>query len=294
MIILYILQTTFWFFVGFPFLFARGTVLSPAHVLLNIPLIKSFLFLTFDIWAHTLRLLNRITRGSLKLLFLVVKTCIMLMALASSIYPGTRTFTHHIPALLRIERNIAATWFTVFLTIHYIGLSSDGEVWRVMSYLRRNCYEVLIDIAAACGGGMLVTGTFPEWAEVVLYAAFAIVDVYQLDWVGDGEGRLAQRERFEVWELCARVIEDWRAWVESQGVSSDDGEDLEDTGPDTRTEGVPPAPNPRAEDPGSAVTPEPITTEVTSTPLETSHIQIEPQVADTPGGNSSAPASSPP
>ena len=138
------------------------------------------------------------------------------MTLASNIYPVTPTYFRYIPTFLRIERDIAACWFVVLLSMHYIGLSSDGEVWRVMRYLRRNYYGTLIDCAVACWGAMWVAGAFTEWAKVVLYVAFAMADVYQLEWVGDREGRLGQRERFEVWEWCVRATQDWRVWVEAQ------------------------------------------------------------------------------
>jgi len=139
-----------------------------------------------------------------------------------------------------------------------------------MKYLRSNYYGVLIDCAVACWGVMWAVGTFAEWAKVVLYAAFAIGDVYQLEWVGDREGRLEQRERFGVLELCVRVIQDWRVLVEAQAVASGDGRDLEGARPDTRT-GQVPVPNPGAL--GSAGAPEPIATGATSTPLNTSHTQ---------------------
>ncbi|KAG0127060.1 hypothetical protein HOY82DRAFT_626047 [Tuber indicum] len=292
MIVLHIIQVTLWFFVGFPFLLVRDTVLPPARALLNIPLNRFLLLLTLDIWAKIFHLLSQITRESLKLLFVAINSCLMLMALAPRHYPGTLTYTRYIPAILTIERNIFATWLTVFLTMNYIGLSSDGEVWRMMRHLRGNYYGLLIDCAAACGWGMWVAGCFKEWAGVVLYAALAIVDVYQLDWVGDEEGRLAERDRLEVWGWCARVIQDWRVWVEAQAVSGGGGENLRDVGRDTRTGRVPPAPGPRPEDSESAVTPEPITSEATSTPLETSNIQTEPQVVDTPDGDISSQASS--
>lgn len=140
----------------------------------------------------------------------------------------------------------------------------------MMGYLRRNYYGVLIDCAVACCGVMWVAGTFTEWAKVVLYVAFAIVDVYQLEWVGDREGRLGQQERFEVWEWCVRATQDWRVWVEAQAVNG--GEDLEGAGPDTRTEQVP-VPNP--ETPESETTPEPIITEAISTPLNILYTHTE-------------------
>jgi len=95
---------------------------------------------------------------------------------------------------------------------------------------------VLIDCAVACWGVMWAAGTFAEWAKVVLYVAFVIPDVYQLDWVGDREGRLEQRERFEVWEWFVRVIQDWRVLVEAQAVSGGDGQNLRGAGADTLTE----------------------------------------------------------
>ena len=200
MIILPILQIAFWFLVAYPFHLARVAVLPPAHILLDIPLIRPLLFLTLDLWAYLFRLLSRITRESLIRVLLIAKTFLILMMVTASIYPATLTYARYIPTFLRMERDITACWFVVLLTIHYIGLCSDGEVWRVMGYLRRNYYGVLIDCAVACWGVMWVAGTFTEWAKVVLYVAFAIADVYQLEWVGDREGRLGQRERFEVWE----------------------------------------------------------------------------------------------
>jgi len=234
MIILTILQV-FWFSVALPIHLLQAAALPRAHILLNIPLIQSLLLLTLDIWAHIFGLLSRITSESLKLALLITKTFLVLITLASSIYPVTPAYVRYIPTFLRMERDITACWFTVLMTMHYIGLSSDGEVWRVMRYLRRNYYGVLIDCAVACWGVMWAVGTFAEWAKVVLYVAFVIPDVYQLDWVGDREGRLEQRERFEVWEWFVRVIQDWRVLVD-QAVSGGDGQNLRGAGADTLTE----------------------------------------------------------
>ncbi|PWW77642.1 hypothetical protein C7212DRAFT_362796 [Tuber magnatum] len=282
MIILPILQTTFWFLVAFPFLVARSNILPPAHILLNIPPTKFLLFITLDLCANLFYLLNQITRGSLIQLLLIVNTGLILLTLASSIYPRTLVSTHYIPALLTVESNMATSWFTAFLTMHYIGLSSDGEVWRVMRYLRRNHYGALMDCAAACWGVMWVAGALAEWAGVVLYVALAIVDIYQLDWVGDREGRVGQRERFEVWQRCERIILAWRGWAEARAASGSNGEDLEGTGRDTMTERAP-APGSPSEDPASADNPEPVATEAADAPPSSSSAQTEAQVTDTPG-----------